>query len=187
MNPRPLLAALAALIFSCPSLAEDGYDLWLKYRGENATVGAAAPGIPSEIVLPGETTGPEVLDTARGELMRGLVRVTGNEIPEVREPTRDGALVIGTPQGSRVVASLSLPLEALGPEGYLIRSIAIDGKKSTVIAAKTDVGVLYGVFHFLRMVQTHQPQTNLDIASQPRTKVRLLNHWDNLDQHVERG
>ena len=27
----------------------------------------------------------------------------------------------------------------------------------------------------------------LDIASQPRTKIRVLDHWDNLDRHVERG
>ena len=27
----------------------------------------------------------------------------------------------------------------------------------------------------------------LDIVSQPRTRIRVLDHWDNLDRHVERG
>jgi alpha-glucuronidase len=69
----------------------------------------------------------------------------------------------------------------------VIRSLAIDGRPATVIAANSDVGVLYGAFHFLRLVQTRAPLEALDVASQPRTKVRLLNHWDNLDRHVERG
>ncbi|HBN91111.1 MAG TPA: hypothetical protein DD397_00990, partial [Hyphomonas sp.] len=29
--------------------------------------------------------------------------------------------------------------------------------------------------------------TDLDVISRPKTKLRLLNHWDNLDRHVERG
>ncbi len=28
---------------------------------------------------------------------------------------------------------------------------------------------------------------SLDLVSQPRTKIRVLDHWDNLDRHVERG
>ena len=28
---------------------------------------------------------------------------------------------------------------------------------------------------------------DIDITSRPKTKLRLLNHWDNLDRHVERG
>ena len=48
-------------------------------------------------------------------------------------------------------------------------------------------GVLYGAFHFLRLVQTRAAARSLDIVSQPRTKIRVLDHWDNLDRHVERG
>ena len=38
----------------------------------------------------------------------------------------------------------------------MIRSVDIDQKPVTVIAANSDVGVLYGAFHFLRLVQTRQ-------------------------------
>jgi alpha-glucuronidase len=63
----------------------------------------------------------------------------------------------------------------------------VDGKKCIVIAANTDVGVMYGVFAFLRLLQTNNQISNLAIAHAPRVKHRILNHWDNLDRTVERG
>ena len=69
----------------------------------------------------------------------------------------------------------------------MIRSVSRQRPPATVIAANSDAGVLYGAFHFLRLVQTRQPLTGLDIVSQPRTQIRVLDHWDNLDRHVERG
>jgi alpha-glucuronidase len=185
MNPRPLLVALATLILSCPSLAADGYDLWLKGRSDAAASPATRAALAE--LVPGDDQDSELLNTARAELARGLEAVLQKQIPVARQPTRSGAVVLGTPRSSGLIAGLSLPLDALGPEGYRIRSITLDGKASTVIAANSDAGVLYGVFHFLRLVNTGQPLASLDLASEPRTRIRLLNHWDNLDQHVERG
>ncbi len=56
-----------------------------------------------------------------------------------------------------------------------------------MIAANRDVGVLYGVFAFLRHLQMHQPLADLRIVSQPKTEYRMLFHWDNLDRTIERG
>jgi len=36
-------------------------------------------------------------------------------------------------------------------------------------------------------MQTHQHLTDLSIVSSPKTKIRILNHWDNLNRSVERG
>ena len=74
-----------------------------------------------------------------------------------------------------------------GDEGYLIRTVSIDGKQTTVIAANREVGVLYGVFRYLSLIQTRQPVDRLAIASAPKVGLRMLNHWDNLDRTVERG
>src|SRR4030095_6006194 len=60
-------------------------------------------------------------------------------------------------------------------------------QRKTYILANTDIGLLYGVFHFLRMLQTHQSIQNLNITSVPKIQARILNHWDNLNRHVERG
>jgi alpha-glucuronidase len=103
--------------------------------------------------------------------------------------TRDGAVVVGTPASSRVIAGLSLTaaLSDVGPEGYLIRAQQIGGRRAIIIAANRDVGALYGVFHLLRLLQTHAPLGSVDLVSAPRLRLRLLDHWDNLDRSVERG
>ena len=46
------------------------------------------------------------------------------------------------------------------------------------LSAKTQVGLLYGAYALLRGERT---------SSRPYFKLRLLNHWDNLDGSIERG
>ena len=186
MNPRPLIAALAALIFSCSSLAEDGYDLWLRYApleaNERASELPAAATRPSALVMPARSS--PTLDVVQEELRRGLNGLLGSA-PALDPVVRDGAILFGTPTSSPEIAQLALPLEPLGNEGFLIRRVDIRGKRVTVIAANSDVGVLYGAFDLLRRLRTVSPTDN--VSSRPRTRIRVLNHWDNLDQHVERG
>jgi alpha-glucuronidase len=57
----------------------------------------------------------------------------------------------------------------------------------TVIASDGEIGALYGVFHFLRLMQTLQPINRLDVTQKPRVQLRMLDHWDNLDGSIERG
>ena len=177
MNHRPLLACLLATLFAFPAAAEDGYDLWLRYR--------PAPGNPVRELVTGAAS--PTLEAAQRELMRGLGGLTGGVITVVREPSQPGAVLFGTPRSSALIAELPLALERAGGEGYVIRSVTVNGHAATVIAANSDTGVLYGAFHFLRLLQTRQDLQSLDLVSQPRTKIRVLDHWDNLDRHVERG
>ena len=65
--------------------------------------------------------------------------------------------------------------------------MTVNGKRATVIAGNSEIGVLYGAFDLLRRVQTLQIVTNLSAASAPKIQVRMLDHWDNLDRTVERG
>ncbi len=53
------------------------------------------------------------------------------------------------------------------------------------IQAKTDAGLLYGVFEMIRRQQTGESIAE-EIVN-PSYNLRLLNHWDNLDGSVERG
>src|SRR5688572_22497515 len=185
MTPRPLLAGLVAICFAFPVLAEDGYDLWLRYRAIDTS---AQPALVYRVnsIVSGKISS-EVLVSAGDELRRGLQGLLAQEVPLMSEVKGPGAVVFGTPQSSPIIAALRLPLDDLGNEGYLIRAAKVDGHPVTVIAANADVGVLYGSFHFLRLLQTRQRIEQVDIRSRPRTRLRLLNHWDNLDGHVERG
>lgn len=80
-------------------------------------------------------------------------------------------------------------LRALGNEGYTIRTSA-DGKRIT-IASSGEQGVLYGAYHLLRLQATGHLQTSewksLNISEKPAYRIRILNHWDNLDGTIERG
>jgi alpha-glucuronidase len=175
-----LLLALCA----SPAKAEDGYDLWLRYppmAGGETTVAAAQA---SQLLMAAQT--PTQLAT-RDELLRGLRGLLGQAPALVDAVSRDGAVIVGTPASSAVIARLRLDTDQLGAEGYLIRSLVVDGRKVTVIAAAQDIGALYGSFHFLRLLQTGQSLAGLDLRESPRFKLRMLNHWDDLDGHVERG
>ena len=71
----------------------------------------------------------------------------------------------------------------LPKDGYTIKS---QGAK-IVITASSDAGMLYGVFHLLRLQQTGQSCDQLDICEKPFYDLRILNHWDNPDGTCERG
>ncbi len=71
--------------------------------------------------------------------------------------------------------------------GFLIRRVRIEGRDVLLVAARRDVGVLYGTFHLLRLLQRGMPLQGLDVRESPRVALRVLDHWDNLDRYVERG
>ncbi|WP_321479806.1 alpha-glucuronidase [uncultured Bacteroides sp.] len=73
----------------------------------------------------------------------------------------------------------------LGQEGFTIRTSADDQK--IVLSSMGEEGILYGAYHLLRLQQTGELTSPLDIKESPSYKIRILNHWDNLDGTVERG
>ncbi|WP_321331654.1 alpha-glucuronidase [uncultured Bacteroides sp.] len=93
----------------------------------------------------------------------------------------------GAWQGVPVVLEVkqSKQLKKLGNEGFTILSSA-DGKKIT-IASAGEIGVLYGAYHLLRLQQTGVVTAKLNVVESPAYKIRVLNHWDNLDGTIERG
>jgi alpha-glucuronidase len=162
--------------------AEDGYDLWLRYQSLPPACRAAEQSQASALV--GEASTPR-LAAAKAELERGLTGLLGvGDLPAVLQ---DGAVLFGTPASSPRIAALDLPLQPLGPEGFLIRRARVQGRQVTVVAGASDLGVLYGAFRLLRDVQTCRPLERLDVADRPKVKLRVLDHWDNLDRTVERG
>lgn len=179
-------AALLFLAFAAPAHGEDGYDLWLRYRPMEASAQRAYRAQITEIVAP--ATSSPTLTAAQRELEHGLSGLLARAVPiATAQPSRSGALVFGTPASSPDIAALNLDLSAAGAEGYVIRTVSIRGRRATVVAANSDIGVLYGAFHVLRLIQTRAPMSDLNIASAPRFALRMLNHWDNLDGTIERG
>jgi alpha-glucuronidase len=174
-----LLAGLA--LAAMPAGAEDGYELWLRY----APLETAPPGTPVRAIVVAESA-PATVRAAAGELQRGLGALLG-ATPAIGSVATDDAVVLATPESRPDLAELGLPLAGLGEEGYLLRRVELDGRPVTLVAANGDTGLLYGAFALLRHLQTGGGLADLDAASAPRVRLRLLNHWDNLDRYVERG
>ncbi|RUL62177.1 alpha-glucuronidase [Dyella dinghuensis] len=175
---------VASVLHVTSARAEDGYELWLRYHPLTAGQATIYRIDASQLVMGSATPTQRV---TREELQRGLLGLLG-QAPSLSDTvTRDGAIIVGTPASSPLIARLRLDTADLGHEGYLIRHVNVDGHAATVIIANDDIGALYGAFHFLRLLQTDQPIAHLDLRDSPRVKLRVLDHWDNLDGSVERG
>ncbi|MGD0464424.1 MAG: alpha-glucuronidase family glycosyl hydrolase [Tepidisphaeraceae bacterium] len=164
---------------------ENGSKLWLRY----APLGQYADryrGLVRRINVPGQSATARII---RDELMAGLSSLLGNSIAAGDSQLDDGDIVAGTPGTCDIVRGLGWKedLSAAGDEGFVIRSAQVGNRRATVIASNTEVGALYGAYHFLRLIQTCAPITPLSIAERPRVQHRLLDHWDNLDGSIERG
>ncbi|WP_233843850.1 alpha-glucuronidase family glycosyl hydrolase [Dyella sp. 2HG41-7] len=175
---------LAMALSTAPAHAEDGYELWLRYH-PLATEQASLYRSRASQLIAGSATPTQTV--TRKELLSGLNGLLGREPTSSDTVTSDGAILVGTPSSSPLIASLRLDTKDLGKEGYLIRSVTVDGHTATAIVGNEDVGALYGAFHFLRLVQTERSIDRLDVRESPHIKLRVLNHWDNLNGEVERG
>ena len=175
---------VAGLAAASVASAEDGYDLWMRYRPVEQPWADRYRAALTQLVA---GSASPTLRAARAELERGLQGLLGVSLVSVRGVSQDGALVIGTRRSLPLLAELQLSLPPPGSQGYAIHSATSDGHSILVIAAEDDVGVLYGVFHLLRLMQTRQPLDRLELQERPAIQLRVLNHWDNLDRSVERG
>ena len=168
----------------CTAFAETGYRLWLRYDeiGDKALLARYR----SELRSYNFPASSAVAVVAKKEFANALKGLLGQ--PAVASSSKTASLFIGTPESSAQIRALIKPAELLNlGDGYLIRTLGAKGQQQLVIAAATDKGVLYGVFHLIRLLQTHQQLSGLEIRERPMIENRVLNHWDNLDGTVERG
>jgi len=68
-------------------------------------------------------------------------------------------------------------------DGFMIKDTP-EGRK---VLARTEIGALYGTYALQRLERTGQADGVLDIKEEPSFERRILNHWDNLNNTIERG
>jgi alpha-glucuronidase len=170
------LALLSFFVLITTLRAEDGYRLWLRYAplGNTALRNTYRSALTS-IVPNGNSA---TIQSAVAELQLGLQGILGKTVPE-RSVAIDGSIFF---------LKSAMQSDALGAEGFAIRREMRQGRRICTIRAQSDIGLLYGSFHLLRLIGTGQlPPEGKELVSVPKIRLRLLNHWDNLDRHVERG
>ena len=179
---KKVLVLISHLILLGTLKAEDGYRLWLRYdKVQNAALLQQYQRNLNSVQVLGNSP---TINVTKNELVNGLQGLLGKKIISV---SNGASVVAGTVANSTVKSSIPVAiLNSLGSEGFFIYSVKGSPSK-IIIGAKTDVGVLYGVFHFLKLIQTNENITSLSILSNPKVQTRILNHWDNLNRTVERG
>ena len=169
---------LIALTQPGAAQAEDGYDLWLRYaplEGEaRSKLKALAGGV---YTYPNDDA---ALLAATNELRSGINSLLGEEhispvvITETRVP------MTGPPEGYSYDCRDDGTYDR---EAYRVRWTG----SAIRITAREPIGCLYGTFALLRALSSGTAVDGIDLESAPAMPLRMLNHWDNPDGHVERG
>lgn len=162
---------------------EDGYRAWLRYeRVQDSKRLSEYRSIIDGATVYGNSPTSAVIAK---ELENALPGLLGKEIPVLRESELAGGIHIGTPeQYPQILHHVAREtLNELGEEGFFIW----EENRTIYITANSDIGLLYGTFEFLRVLQTGKSLEEIAIQSVPKVEFRMLNHWDNLSRLVERG
>lgn len=181
-NIQLILLILPFTIFS-----QTDYKLWMQYnKVQDQTLLLEYNTNINGIVALGDS---KIIQAATKELEIGLLGLLGKSISNQKINNSKNSVLIGSEKALKKEAleQVKKELSSINNEGFVIKTIVWQGEKQILITAKTDVGVLYGVYNFLRLLQTNQNITNLNFVDSPKINIRILNHWDNLNETVERG
>lgn len=111
-----------------------------------------------------------IVDSAIREYRLAMKEMTGQEPEIVRGVIASGVNLLLDENGIS------------GKDGY---RICVEQEKYQIVG-QSESGLLYGVFHFLRLIRTGQIE-ELPVENAPEMPLRMMNHWDNMDGSIERG
>jgi len=186
-NSQSIIYIIIIYAMSFTATAQKDYKLWLQYESKtDREIITKYLNTIQGITILGNS---ETLKVALAELYLGLENMLGKKITHQADNEQNNLIVIGNKSSLPLALreNLKSEFEKVSKDGFIIKTITSKGKKNLVITGKNDVAVLYGVFNFLRLIQTNKSIENLAIVDSPKIDVRILNHWDNLDRTVERG
>lgn len=171
---RALSFFLTLLVFTTTASSESGYKAWLRYQPvQNKVLADTYRIYCSTVFIAGES---EILSSSFNELKTGLKGMLGTE-PGLSSNGEKSGLLIGTID--KIPPSIyrfsETETRRMSVEGFIIKNTG----KQIIITAKSDKGILYGVFRLLMMMQYGEALSDADILENPKIKLRLLNHWDN--------
>ncbi len=163
-----------------------GSPLWLNYQTLTPGLQREWSAVVQRVYCPGSSA---ILLNARHELLDAVRKMVCRTVSISKTGDEEKTVVMGTVEQLTAMLPKATVERAgaLREDGYLIESALLREKKCIVIVSKSDAGVLYGVFHFLRLMQTGRTAEPLSLSSEPAIELRMLNHWDNLNGSIERG
>ncbi len=187
INRNNLFVLCFLYVFALFAQAPPGYDLWLTYsKIVEPDISKKYSDISTSIAFLGNS---KTLNIAQSELHTATEKMLGQTPTFFKAFESNHSMVIGTknlldPSLNKV---LTKDLEQIGNEGFIIKSVLSQKKTTLVITANEDIGILYGVYRLLALMQQRKNLDNIALVDSPKIDIRMLNHWDNLDRSVERG
>lgn len=175
---------LGVVLSTCISHAETGEAAWLRYAALPPELAAKYSSLPATVTLAGDSP---VLQSARTELLRGIRGMLGRTLRISATPPSEPVIVLGTFEGIRTMVDNFQPIAAVRGDGFAVTTSSVRGQSAILITGKTDRGVLYGTFAFLRRIAQGENIAGLNDIENPSAPVRWVNQWDNLDGTIERG
>ncbi len=153
--------------------------LWLQYKPRRDCGNAAYFG---RVVIRGFDRDNAVVKNALAELQKGIGGMLG---AQWTEEERTAALAKGSETPVQMQGILLQRSQAgeIREEGYRIE----EANGLLTLSAVDENGLLYGIFHILRVVATEGSLTGISVLVNPDNPLRMYNHWDNMDGSIERG
>lgn len=148
-------------------MGEKWTQLWLAYNPKQEMGNLA---LVRHAAMDGFERRNPVIANAWEEWVRGLKGMLG-VVPQEQSAS-------ALEQGMKVVR-----VSGMAKESYQLKC---EGEILFLQAADEN-GVLYGIFHLLRLIAMEQPLTQVDVVQIPNNPLRMYNHWDNMDGSIERG
>ncbi|MEH7490712.1 alpha-glucuronidase family glycosyl hydrolase [Neobacillus niacini] len=161
---------------------KESYSAWLQYKKiENRAIAEEYTQWCTSLTVLGDSV---VMESAKRELIEGISSMLGIMPGSSSEPQQSGLVlaVIDT-----IVDLVDVDGKQLNDDGYVIKTVASGQRKTIFLVGKKDKGVLFAVFHLLRLMQKRENLQQLDLVENPKNQLRMLNQWDNMDGSIERG
>lgn len=174
------------ITWASPAFCETGYELWLRYEKINdQSLRQNYLKACSQVFI---SHSSPTITVIQNEIWIAFQSLLG-KAPVITNTDKGSGLILIKQDNPLVKEIITLKEgENLGPEGFIMKSVTFKQVSRLMILAQTDQGLLYGLFQLLRMMNMQQSLSLKEpIVSIPRIKLRMLNHWDNLNRTVERG
>lgn len=161
------------------------YRGWLQYHKiDNESLGKEYRLLLSKI---GATAESPIIHSAIQEITVGVKSMLDMTPTVDFNSLENASLILGTYESIDIEDYNFSPdlFEGINDEGYVIKT---DIKNNQLLVlGKKDKGVLYAVYHLLRLLETRTSIASLDVVDAPKNQFRMMNQWDNMDGTVERG
>jgi alpha-glucuronidase len=185
MRVVPLSAIAIVLLLASIVRAETGQAAWLRYAPLDTEAARKYEAeLPRTLVVYGDSA---TIGKARDEIVVGVRRMIGRDLPVVADVPAEGAIVVGTVERVRAaVPQLALP-EDIGADGFVLKAANANGARFIAIAGQSDRGTLYAAFAWLRRIASGEGFAPFDDVQAPYAPLRWVNEWNNIDGTIERG